>query len=56
VFAEEEIPASYLGNVTKEQKLIIENREESSIIVLPLAEIKDRWKNRMEEEMEGKKK
>ncbi|NHJ48351.1 MAG: phosphoribosylformylglycinamidine synthase subunit PurL [Asgard group archaeon] len=56
VFAEDEIPASYLGNVISEPKLIVENGEDKPVIDLPLAEIKERWKNRMEEEMEGKKK
>jgi phosphoribosylformylglycinamidine synthase len=55
VFAEIELPASYLGNVTKEQTLVIDDGE-AAIIELPLQEIKDVWRNRMEEEMEGKKK
>ncbi|NHJ32344.1 MAG: phosphoribosylformylglycinamidine synthase subunit PurL [Asgard group archaeon] len=55
IFAEDEIPASYIGNVTKEKKLIIENDESKTIIDLPLEEIKNVWNTRMEEEMEGKK-
>ncbi len=55
IFAEDEIPASYIGNVTKEKKLIIENDENQIIIELPLDEIKHVWDTRMEEEMEGKK-
>ena len=55
IFAEDEIPASYIGNVTKEKKLIIDNDENKTIVDLSMDEIKQVWKTRMEEEMEGKK-
>jgi len=55
IFAEDEIPASFIGKVTKEKKLIIENDENQIIIDLSLEEIKQVWDTRMEEEMEGKK-
>lgn len=55
IFAEDEIPASFIGNVTKEKKLIIENDENQIIIDLSLEEIKQVWATRMAEEMEGKK-
>jgi phosphoribosylformylglycinamidine synthase II len=54
IFAEDEIPASYIGSVTQEKKLIIENEENKIIIDLPLDEIKQVWETRMVEEMEGK--
>ncbi|MCK5184682.1 MAG: phosphoribosylformylglycinamidine synthase, partial [Candidatus Heimdallarchaeota archaeon] len=55
IFAEDEIPASYIGSVTKEKKLIIENDENQVIVELSLEDIKHVWDTRMEEEMEGKK-
>jgi len=55
IFAEDEIPASYIGQVTKEKKLIIENEGNQVIVDLSLEEIKQVWDIRMEEEMEGKK-
>lgn len=55
IFAEDEIPASYIGQVTKEKKLIIENEGNQVIVDLSLVEIKQVWETRMEEEMEGKK-
>ncbi len=55
IFAEEEIPASFIGKVTKKKKLQIENSNNEILIDLPLNEIKQTWKMRMEEEMEGKK-
>ncbi|MBK5114737.1 MAG: phosphoribosylformylglycinamidine synthase subunit PurL [Candidatus Heimdallarchaeota archaeon] len=54
IFAEDEIPASYIGIVTQKKKLIIENEENKIIIDLPLDEIKQVWETRMVEEMEGK--
>ncbi len=55
IFAEDEIPASFIGQVTKEKKLIIENEGNQVIVDLSLEEIKQVWETRMEEEMEGKK-
>ena len=55
IFAEDEIPASFIGQVTKEKKLIIENDGNQVIVDLSLEEIKQVWNTRMEEEMEGKK-
>ncbi|MCE7745999.1 MAG: phosphoribosylformylglycinamidine synthase subunit PurL [Candidatus Heimdallarchaeota archaeon] len=55
IFAEDEIPASFIGKVTKEKKLIIENDGNQVIVDLSLEEIKQVWNTRMEEEMEGKK-
>lgn len=53
-FASEEIPATLIGEVTEEKKIIIKSKE-TTLIDLPLDEIKHTWKMRMEEEMEGKK-
>ncbi|NHK31805.1 MAG: phosphoribosylformylglycinamidine synthase subunit PurL [Asgard group archaeon] len=55
IFAEDEIPATYIGNVIEESKLLVDNGEEKTLVDLSLYEIKKTWKNRMEEEMEGKK-
>ncbi|HUT82505.1 MAG TPA: phosphoribosylformylglycinamidine synthase subunit PurL [Candidatus Bathyarchaeia archaeon] len=55
IFAEDEISASFIGRVTQEKKLVIENNDNQSIVNLSLDEVKHVWKNRMEEEMEGKK-
>ncbi|NHJ04919.1 MAG: phosphoribosylformylglycinamidine synthase subunit PurL [Candidatus Heimdallarchaeota archaeon] len=54
-FAEEEIPATLIGEVVIEQKIQIDNNNVKPIIDLSLPEIKAVWKTRMEEEMEGTK-
>ncbi len=53
-FAQHQIPATLIGTVTEEKKLLISNDSDTNIIELPLEEIKQKWKFRMEEEMEGK--
>jgi len=53
LFAKHEIPASFIGHVTKEKRLIIEDRDKL-LIDLSLDKIKQEWKNRMAIEMEGK--
>lgn len=53
-FAQHQIPATLIGTVTEEKKLLISNGSDVNIIELPLEEIKQKWKFRMEEEMEGK--
>jgi len=53
-FAQHQIPATLIGTVTEEKKLLISNGSDTNIIELPLEEIKQKWKFRMEEEMEGK--
>ncbi|HUU78631.1 MAG TPA: phosphoribosylformylglycinamidine synthase subunit PurL [candidate division Zixibacteria bacterium] len=54
-FAEEEIPATLIGEVVSEQRIQIDNNNVETIIDLSLPEIKAVWKTRMEEEMEGTK-
>jgi len=53
-FAKHQIPATLIGKVTEKKKLLINNGNDTNIIDLPLEEIKQKWKFRMEEEMEGK--
>lgn len=53
-FAKHQIPATLIGTVTEEKKLLISNGNDINIIELSLEEIKQKWKYRMEEEMEGK--
>ncbi len=53
-FAQHQIPATLIGTVTEDKKLLISNGNDTNIIELPLEEIKQKWKFRMEEEMEGK--
>ncbi len=53
-FAQHQIPATLIGTVIEEKKLLISNGNDINIIELSLEEIKQKWKYRMEEEMEGK--
>jgi len=54
IFAQDEIPATYIGRVTEEKKLSIKDSDNNQLVILPIVEIKETWKNRMENEMEGK--
>ncbi|MFW9923916.1 MAG: phosphoribosylformylglycinamidine synthase subunit PurL [Candidatus Thorarchaeota archaeon] len=54
-FAQEELSATFIGKVSTEKNLVVENNEKVKIVDLELTEIKDTWQNRMEREMEGKK-
>jgi len=54
-FARHEIPASFLGKVSSEKRLVIQDKNKQ-LVNLSLDEIKKVWKYRLEEEMEGKKK
>ena len=53
-FARHEIPASFLGKVSSEKRLVIQDKDKQ-LVNLSLDEINQVWKYRLEEEMEGKK-
>jgi phosphoribosylformylglycinamidine synthase len=53
-FAEKQLPATYIGEVTREPTLKIIENDKSAIIKLSLDEIKKGWQNRMAIEMDGK--
>ncbi|MBD3190433.1 MAG: phosphoribosylformylglycinamidine synthase subunit PurL [Candidatus Heimdallarchaeota archaeon] len=53
-FAQEQIPATFIGEVIQEPNLQILGSEGEQLVNLPLQEIKQMWQTRMEHEMEGK--